>query len=89
MADFDADTVVGFYDTGGDAPKNGSRDADVRSQPTPIITLITVYTMRGYDTVLMKHVYWESDDIDDDASEYTTPADISLPSIVVFRLQGT
>jgi len=89
MADFDADTRPGLYDNIGEVQKNGSRNGDVLVQPTPIITLVTVYTMRGYDTVLMKHVYWESDEVDDDASEYTTPADISLPSIVVFRLQGT
>jgi len=47
-----------------------------------------VYTMRGYNTVLLKHVFWISEEVDDDASDYTTPADISLPSIVVFRVKG-
>lgn len=46
------------------------------------------YTMRGYNTVLMKQVFWISNEVDADASDYTTPGDISLPSIVVFRVKG-
>lgn len=46
------------------------------------------YKMRGYNTVLMKQVFWTSLEVDADASDYTTPGDILLSSIVVFRVKG-
>jgi hypothetical protein len=51
-----------------------------------IAGIVLSYTMRGYDTNLTKYVYWRSDEIDDDASEYSgNPAGVQ--DIVLFGIE--
>ena len=46
------------------------------------------YRMRGFDTNLGRIVYWTATEVDADASEYSSPGDITLSTVVVFKYLG-
>jgi hypothetical protein len=53
----------------------------------PVI-LGVIYRMRGFDTVKGHLVFWDSTEVDDDASDYTTPGDITLSTIRIMKVKG-